>query len=253
MPEAKGPHISIKGEQLFELFGFHITNSLIATLIVTGLFVWISYHYYEQSQKTQKSAFYYVLNSFIAMIYNLFYSVLKNNTSMFFPLLGAFFFFIILNNWFGLIPGVGAILINIVEHGETHSVPLLRGGTADLNTTLALAIISVVMTQYYGFKYLGIKTHIGKYLNISNPVNLFVGILELILEAARIISFSFRLFGNIFAGEVLLTVIAFLLPAFFSFITFPMFGLELFVGFVQALVFTMLTAVFLNIAIQKAH
>ena len=253
MPETKGPHISIKGEALFDLFGFQVTNSLVASIIVTGLFVIIAYSYYSQSQKKKKGPFYYVLNSSISMLYNLFYPVLQTNTPMFFPLLGAFFFFILLNNWFGLIPGVGSILVKIVEHEEVHTIPLLRGGTADLNTTLVLAIISVLVTQFYGFKFLGVKSHIKKYLDISNPINLPIGILELVLEFARIISFSFRLFGNIFAGEVLLSVVIFLLPTLFSFFTFPMFGLELFVGFIQALVFTMLTAVFLSMAIHKAH
>src|SRR3989344_5369246 len=253
MPEAKGPHISIKGEALFDWNGFHVTNSLLATIIVTGLFVLIAFYYYSESKKTKKGPFYYVLNSFISMLYNLFYPILQTNTPMFFPLLGAFFFFILLNNWFGLIPGVGSVLLKFVEEGEVHTAPLLRGGTADLNTTLALALISVLVTQYFGFSFLGFKSHIRKYLDISNPINFFVGILELILEFARIISFSFRLFGNIFAGEVLLSVVIFLLPTLFSFFTFPMFGLELFVGFIQALVFTMLTAVFLSMAIHKAH
>ena len=253
MPETKGPHISIKGETLFDLFGFHVTNSFLATIIVTGLFALIAFYYSNESKKTKKGPFYYVLNSFISMLYNLYYPVLQTNTPMFFSLLGAFFFFILLNNWFGLIPGVGSVLVKLVEHGKVETAPILRGGTADLNTTLALAIISVLVTQYFGFNFLGFKSHIKKYLDFSNPVNLFVGVLEFILEFARIISFSFRLFGNIFAGEVLLSVVIFLLPTLFSFFTFPMFGLELFVGFVQALVFTMLTAVFLDMAIHKAH
>ena len=251
--EVRGPHISIKGEHLFDVSGFSVTNSLLASLVVTVLLGLIAYYYFTESKKKNKGAFYYVLNSFLSTIYNLFYSVLGEKTATFFPLLGAFFFFILLNNWFGLIPGVGSILTTVSDHGETHTIPLLRGGTADLNTTFALAIVSVVMTQYFGFRFIGLKSHLGKYLNFSNPVNFFVGILEFVLEFARIVSFSFRLFGNIFAGEVLLTVVTFLLPALFSFVTFPMFGMELFVGLVQALVFTMLTAVFINMAIQKHH
>ena len=115
MPEAKGPHISIKGEALFDLYGFHVTNSLLATIIVTGLFVLLASYYYSESKKTKKGPFYYVLNSFISMLYNLFYPILQTNTPMFFPLLGSFFFFILLNNWFGLIPGVGSVLLKFVE------------------------------------------------------------------------------------------------------------------------------------------
>ena len=123
-------------------------------------------------------------------------------------------------------------------------MPLFRGPTADLNTTIALALISVFMIQFYGFKHLGLK-YLKKFFNFSNPINAFIGILELISEFSRIISFAFRLFGNIFAGEVLLTVISFLIPFIAP---LPFLGLEIFVGFIQALVFTMLSLVFISMA-----
>lgn len=128
------------------------------------------------------------------------------------------------------------------EHSQF--VPLLRGATADLNTTLAIAIVAVLSVQYYGFKTLG-AAYFNKFFNFKNPIMFGVGLLEIISEFSRIISFAFRLFGNIFAGEVLLTVIAFLMPLVAP---LPFLGLELFVGFIQALVFSMLTAVFLNMA-----
>lgn len=157
-----------------------------------------------------------------------------------FPLLMTIFIFILVNNWLGLLPGVGSITV-ASPHGP---VPLFRPATADLNTTLALAIISVVMTQIYAVRELGVVNHLKKYLSL-NPILLFVGALEFVAEVSKMISFSFRLFGNIFAGEVLLTVIAALAPALAP---LPFFFLELFVGFVQALVFTMLSLVFLEIA-----
>lgn len=129
-------------------------------------------------------------------------------------------------------------------NNQAKFVPLLRGATADLNTTLAIAIIAVVSVQYYGFQTLG-AAYFKKYFNFSNPIMFGVGLLEIVSEFSRIISFAFRLFGNIFAGEVLLTVIAFLMPLIAP---LPFLGLELFVGFIQALVFSMLTAVFLNMA-----
>ena len=140
------------------------------------------------------------------------------------------------------------------SHGgeeESHEVfvPLFRGPTADLNTTLALAIFSVLMIQYYGVKHLG-KAYLKKFFDFSNPINTFVGFLELISEFSKIISFSFRLFGNIFAGEVLLTVIAFLVPFIAP---LPFLGLEIFVGFVQALVFMMLSLVFISMATTSHH
>ncbi len=158
----------------------------------------------------------------------------------YFPLLATLFLFIVVNNWLGLLPGVGSITV-VTSYGTT---PLLRGATADLNTTFALAMISVVVTQIYAIRRLGLPTHLKKYVSL-NPVLLFVGILEFISEFSRMISFSFRLFGNIFAGEVLLVVISFLAPVIAP---LPFFFLELFVGFIQALVFTMLTLIFLEIA-----
>ncbi len=247
---AKGPHISIKGEEIFRIGAFPVTNTIIATTLVLVLFYFIAQYYYSQSQKKNKGLGFYAFNGALKAIYDLFHSVLNEKIFTFFPLLGAFFFFILLNNWAGLIPGFGSLLIGTTEG---HTVPLLRGATADLNTTLTLAAVTVFITQYFGFRYLGTIKHLGKYFNFKDPVMFFVGILELILEFARIISFAFRLYGNIFAGEVLLTVVAFLLPVYLSFVGTPMFFMEIFVGVVQALVFTMLSTVFINMAIADQH
>jgi len=176
--------------------------------------------------------------------------VLGDKTPVFFPLLFAFFFYILLQNWFGLLPGVGSLLIRVVEEHEKIFIPLLRGNNADLNTTLALAVISVLSIQYFSIKYLGIKKYLHKFFNFSDPISFFVGILDILSEFSKVLSFAFRLFGNIFAGEVLLTIVAFLVPVLAS---FPFIGLEIFVGFVQALVFSMLTAVFISGAIVEHH
>lgn len=134
---------------------------------------------------------------------------------------------------------------------EAHhpaATPIFRAATADLNTTLALAIISVFLTQYWGIKYLGLS-YFKKFFNFSDgPIFTFVGLLELVSEFAKIISFAFRLFGNIFAGEVLLVVIAALSPKFLPILPLPFYGLEVFVGLIQALVFAMLSLVFINMA-----
>lgn len=129
------------------------------------------------------------------------------------------------------------------EH--TTFVPVIRPATADISTTLALALISVILTQYYGIKFQGFS-YFTKFFNFKQgPIFTFAGFIELISEFAKIISFAFRLFGNIFAGEVLLAVTAFLIPLF---LPIPFLGLEIFVGFIQALVFAMLTLVFINMA-----
>lgn len=234
------PEISIKAETIANIFGFHLTNSIILSLIVFIFFLFFSLSYYRASKSKKKSKFYYFVNFLLKTIYSLFQSILKEQTLFFFPLLGAFFLYILFNNWFGLLPGVGSVLIN--------HFPLLRGNNADLNTTLSLAFLTMIIVQIFGIKYLGFKKYIKKFFNFSNPITFFTGILETISEVSKVISFSFRLFGNIFAGEVLLTIIAFLIPVAVS---FPFLILEVFIGLIQALVFSMLSAVFINLAITK--
>lgn len=247
------PHISIKGEVVFNLLGFPVTNSFLTTILVIIVFVFIARYYYRQIHRSNRSLFFYVLHGLFTGIYGMIESVLQDKTKIFYPLLGAFFFFILLSNWSGLIPGVGSLLITPFTHTTKHFVPLLRGGTADLNTTLALALVSVFMTQLYGFRFLGPARHLKKYFDFRDPVMIMLGPLEIVQEFARIVSFGFRLYGNIFAGEVLLTIVPFLLPVFLSFIVAPMFLMELFVGAVQALVFVMLSSVFINMAVTEHH
>jgi len=178
----------------------------------------------------------------------------EKNSQKFFPLVATIFFFVLLSNWFGLLPGVGSIGIYEVHHGQRVLVPFLRSASADLNGTLAIALISVLGTQFFGIVILGFFKHVGKYLDfvglikhfsVEKVVMFFVGILELISEVAKVVSFSFRLFGNIFAGEVLLIVVSALVPYFAP---LPFLFMEIFVGLVQALVFSLLTLVFLTIA-----
>lgn len=182
------------------------------------------------------------------------------------PITLSLFLFILINNWLGLLPGMGTI--GFVEHSEGHNlfVPFFRGGTADINTTLALALIAVVGSHIAGVISIGIWQHFNKFVNLKafveipkrvredmsvvlvNPIKAFVGVVEFIGEIAKVASLSFRLFGNIFAGEVLLasmmTLFAFLLPLPFMF-------LEIIVGIIQALIFSLLTLVFMTIAMES--
>lgn len=132
---------------------------------------------------------------------------------------------------------------------EHKAVDILRGANADVNMTLALALISVAATQYFGIKFAGLA-YFKKFINFSSPINFFIGILELVAEISKIISFAFRLFGNIFAGEVLVAVIKFLIPVL---IPIPFMGFEIFVGALQAYVFAMLSLVFFNMAASEHH
>ncbi len=138
--------------------------------------------------------------------------------------------------------------VHLVEDGKQVGilVPFLRSANTDVNTTLAIAIVAMFMVHFWAFRSLGIAGHVGKFLNFrGGPVALFVGLLEIIGEFARLISFTFRLFGNIFAGEVLLIAMAFLLPLIGI---IPFLGLELFVGMIQAFIFSILTLVFAALA-----
>lgn len=125
-------------------------------------------------------------------------------------------------------------------------VPFFRSANTDINTTLAIALVAMIMVHWWGIRFLGTFSHIKKYVNFrEGPIGLFVGLLEAVSELARVVSFTFRLFGNIFAGEVLLVAMAFLVPLVGL---VPFLGLELFVGLVQAFIFAMLTLVFASTA-----
>jgi F-type H+-transporting ATPase subunit a len=132
---------------------------------------------------------------------------------------------------------------------ETHLVPLFRNATSDANVTFALAIVSVVATHVLSVRKLGWKEYLGRYFSL-NPIFLFVGILEIVSELTKMVSLSFRLFGNIYAGEVVLgtvhSLFAFLFPL-------PFMALEIIVGLVQALVFAILTMVFMSIMMTPHH
>lgn len=230
------PHISLRPEKLFEIFGFPITNSLLLTWILLILFSVFAYFFFKESEKKHSDFATYV-RIILKPVYDIFESLMKEKADLFFPLLASFFFFILFSNWSGLIPGVGSVLY--------HEEPILRAPSSDLNTTFALSLISVFLIQYYGFKHLGFK-YSSKFINFKNgPLGFALGLLEIISEFSKILSFAFRLFGNIFAGEVLLVIVASLIPVLAS---FPFLMLELFVGLVQALVFSMLTGVFLSVA-----
>ncbi len=235
-------HISLAAEPLYHIFGLPINNSLITAFVGSAVILGLFIPAARKVTLNPKSKFANMIEAICEMILDLVDEVFhdRKKAIKFFPFLMTIFIFIVVNNWLGLLPGVGSITIQTAE----GIAPLFRGANADLNTTLALAIISVVMTQIYAARELGVATHLKKYFSL-NPIMTFVGMLELVGELSKMVSFSFRLFGNIFAGEVLLAVIAFLSPLIAP---LPFFGLELFVGLVQALVFTMLTLVFLAIA-----
>ncbi len=191
----------------------------------------------------------------------------EKNGRRFFPIVTTIFLFVAFNTWLSLLPGFGSIIITGAE-GET--VHLLRGANTDINMPLAIALVSFIFVGYAGIRWAGGIRYFGKFINVGQllrgvgqllrgrlrsgfsglfigGIELFVGLLEALSEFIRIISFTFRLFGNMTAGEILLFVAFFLVPWVFA---LPFYGLELLVGFVQALIFAGLTLIFLTVAVS---
>jgi len=246
-------HISLAAEKLFSIFGFPITNTLLmawlAMAVLLGFALVVKRSLAPVPHSGAQNFAEMAIDGAVSFVESVVGS--RKDAERFFPIVGTIFFFILVSNWMGILPGVGTIgFFEEVGHGEAAFVPLFRSAYSDVNMTLALAVSSVVIVHVMGIATIGIFKHAGKFLNFSNPILFFVGILELVGEVAKMISFSFRLFGNIFAGEVLLVVISFLVPYVAP---LPFMGLELFVGFMQALVFSILTLVFLKIATEEHH
>ena len=240
-------HITLAAEKLFSIGPIPVTNSILTTWIVTMLL--IAFAYFATRKISPVPNFLQnIAESMVEALADLVASVAGDKTKVFLPIVASFFFFILLGNYLGLFPGVGTIGFHEIVNGKEVFIPFFRSINSDLNTTVALALVSVIATHYLAIKYLGLGGYIGKFLSL-NPIFLFVGILEIIGEATKILSLSFRLFGNIFAGEVLLTTAANKLFAFI--VPVPFYMLELLVGFVQALIFAMLTLVFMVILTQK--
>ena len=302
------PFISIAAEPVFDLFGFTITNTLLAswlTMIVLIVGAWLITRKAKMIPGRWQSLLEMVFEGFFGMIES---AAGPKWARRFFPIVMTLFLFIIAANWLGLTPLFASWgPLHHAHHGEgeavvwlndSHSVglwvsaedaeaasaeehaaeedagagyllvPFFRAATTDLNVTVALALVAVFMTQVFGVRALGIG-YFGKFIAVGSIVKAFtkpglgcggrigtfglglidfmIGIVELISEIGKIVSFSFRLFGNIFAGEVLLVVMAFLVPYLLS---IPFYGLELIVGFVQALVFMMLTVAFFVVAMS---
>lgn len=239
-------NISLAAEPLFFIGTFPFTNTLLmAWLVIAGLLAFVLIG--RRRLALVPAGVGNVIESIVEGLLNLVNSVThdRERSTRFLPIVGTIFLFVILSNWIELIPGLGTIGIWEEHEGRSVLVPFIRSASADLNVTLAVALFSVVATQIVGIREVGVGAHLKKFFNFSNPIMTFVGLLELISEFAKIISFSFRLFGNIFAGEVLLIVVTTLVPYF---VPLPFLLLEIFVGFVQALVFSMLTLVNLNMA-----
>jgi len=260
------PHPELPADVVFHLLGFPITNSIIAAWLSIIILVGISYAV-TRRLKLIPTRLQSLLEATLGWLLSFCQEVAgEKNGRRFFPVVATIFLFVITNAWLSLVPGFGSILITTAE-GET--VHLLRGANTDINMPLALALISFIFVEYWGISSLGGLRYLRKFVNVgqffrglgqmargkikagligmfNGAIDVFVGVLETLSEFIRIVSFTFRLFGNMTAGEILLLIVAFLAPWVLA---IPFYGLELLVGFVQALIFCGLTLVFATIAV----
>lgn len=239
-------HISLAAEPVFHIGPVAITNAII--LGVIGVVIVIAILFYVAN--TLKAGKY---NRFIGLVQWCFEGFLgqaeeiigdKQTARRIFPLAITIFFTVLVTYWLAAMPGVGVITWN--------GVPVFRGLPADLNFTFALAIITVVASQVYAVRKHGFFGNVGRYIKnpLKDPIGAFEGLLEFVGEFSRLIALSFRLFGNAFAGEVLLLVIL-LMTSYFAVVALPLVMIfELFIGFIQAYVFFVLTIIFTSLALQ---
>ena len=263
------PEPQLPASVLFHVFVLPVTNTMIAgwiTIIFLVIFCWLITRRMKLVPNRLQAFFEFGLG----WIYDFCASVAgEKNGRRFFPMICTIFLFILFNSWLSLIPGFGSIQIHI--HG--HEYELLRGSNTDVNTALAIALVSFTFVIFFGIKSIKmdfVRQYIkfeplfhsignifkGKlnFMDIfSGAIGVFVGLLELLSMFIRIISLTFRLFGNMTAGEILIMIIAFLVPMSVSWVVY---GLEAFFGFIQALVFSGLTLAFASMAVtthEEAH
>ena len=258
--------ITLFAEPITHIGGFTVTNAMISSWVVTIFLVALSFILRSKLKEIPRG----VQNVFEVMIeqaLSLCDQVTGNRktSEKIFPIAFSVFLFILANNWLGLLPLGGLGIVEQGEHGMVF-VPFLRGGTADVNTTIALAVMAVVGANIFGIFSIGAWKILNKYVNIKAlgqiwseirknptviivaPITFFVGLIEIVGEFAKVASLSFRLFGNVFAGEVLLvsmaTLIAYVVPIPFMF-------LEILVGVIQALIFSILLIVYFTISASE--
>lgn len=241
---AAAENVALAAEKITTIGPLPVTNTLITSWLVVAILLLFAY-FVNRKVSMVPGPLQNFAESIIEFLHDMVESVAGEKTKVFFPIIATFFFFIIVGNYVGLLPGVGTIGFH-GEHGEF--IPLFRSINSDINTTLALALVSVLTTHYFAIKYVGVSAYIQKWVSL-NPIMLFVGLIELAGEFTKVVSLSFRLFGNIYAGESVLHTASHKLSAFI--VPIPFLSLELIVGFVQALVFSMLTLVFMVLLSQK--
>ncbi|MDO8481560.1 MAG: F0F1 ATP synthase subunit A [bacterium] len=251
----EGIKVTLSPEIIGNLWGLPITNTLLmswAVIIVLGVLAYVI----GSNVKLLPGRLQTLLEWLFSFVYDYITETLESRdlARKFFPLLLTIFLFIFTANMLEFTPGIGSVGFFSAGGGPSFGgqefIPLFRSANTDLNATLALAIISFFVIEFTGVFVIGAAKYAGKFLNFHSVMGFVVGIIELFSEIARLISFSFRLFGNIFAGEVLILVVGHFVPYF---LPVPLMIFEVFVGFIQAAIFALLTLFFIKIAITEPH
>ncbi len=289
------PIISVSAEALphMSLFGMPITNALLTSWVVTIILI-VGAYLTTRSMKMVPSGMQNVLELFIEYLFGVVEGMAPQQwAKKFFLIPATIFFYVLISNWFGLLPGLAGVgFCEEPHHAETSAemahpsivgcaegeviVPLFRSPSSDLNNTLMLALVTQIAAQVFGFWALGFGGYMGKFFIFEGiakafkpdehgnkpsgksiagqlamgVIEMLVGLLEFLSEFTKVIAYTFRLFGNIFAGEVMIIVLTFLIP---TFISLPSLGLEVFVGLVQAFVFFILSVAFYTLAVTPHH
>lgn len=270
------PHVSLPAEVVAHVGSFSVTNTLIASwltiLVLFGLFYLATRRMQQVPGRLQALAEVVVegLLGFVESVAG------KEHARLLFPGIATIFLCVITNAYMGLLPIFGTI--GFFEHGHGHGhealfVAFLRAANTDINLPLSIALVSFVLVETWGMRVVGFFHYTGEFVNTRQLgqglkqlfqgklreaplniafgcINFFVGFLEIFSHLTRMLSFTFRLFGNMTAGEILVLVSCFLIPMIF---TIPFYGLELLIGLIQALIFSGLTLVFGTVAISSAH
>lgn len=245
-----GPHIAIAPEHLFEIGGLTITNSMFygwicAILLISGLI------YFRRKITVQgSSGLARLFDAGTEFVIGVLSEALgsRSKAVRYAPFFVTTFFFIVLNNWLGLLPGVGPAI-------EYNGTPLLRPFTADLNATLAMAIVMIIIVQTLAIRESNALAHVRHYFqgSLKNPMTVALGIMEIFSEFTRIVSLALRLFLNVVIGEILIAVFAYLGSTAAPLAALPFTLLELFVGLLQAYIFVVLCISYLAVATSHNH
>lgn len=247
VPTQAGIHVAIAAEKLGEFLGIPITNTLVTSFVVVLLLIGTAFLVHGRL-KLIPGRFQTLLEEMFSYVYDYVAETLESRemARKFFPLLMTIFLFVFISNILEFLPGVGSFGF---WHGPEF-IPLFRSVNTDLNTPLMLSLVSFFVIEITGILTIGVVKYGKKFIDLRSPVSFAVGFIELIGELVRVVSLSFRLFGNILAGEVVLAVAVYFAPLF---LPVPLMLFELFIGTLQAAIFALLTLFFIKLAVTEPH